>query len=376
MTIAGGRITVMFAREEDECMCKIGFVTAALVLVFLMFVAVSVFAYDFGFYEGGLSFRSVDVVVGIDGDAQVTASYVVVNDGGTVVDVAFSSLPEGADIKVNGVAVGATTSFSAGQQRTVVVSYELSPVGDGNLKVLRIAPELLLDGGMFAGTVDTFDVGVTLPSGIPALAASSRLPDSVEVLGGRAVASWSATDAYPTALTVQWNMLGADVAVSASADTGTVTAVGQEVEVDVVVENRGSTALQGVGLECSFPPSDFEGVSPPGSFEVIEPEGSDPRLVWSESIASLGAGQSQTVSFTLSVLNAAVNISLEPVRVTVGGELVGTSDHVFFEVNLTGIVKTETAETTTTITTQTPGPGVIAAITASVLVLIILHRRR
>ena len=44
-------------------MRKIGLVTTMMVLFVLAFAAVSAFAFDFGFYEGELSIKSVDVVV-------------------------------------------------------------------------------------------------------------------------------------------------------------------------------------------------------------------------------------------------------------------------------------------------------------------------
>jgi len=357
-------------------MRKIGLIITTLALLLLSFTAIAL-ADGINFYEGDLSITSVDVVVDATDDAQITATYVVKNTGSGTEIVTLSFWPEDAELTVGGLAIGATTGFAAGQQRTVVATYTKSPAGDGNLRVLRIAPELMFDGDMYAGTAGSYDIQVTLPAGIPALAASSRTPDSWSSSGGRAVAEWSASDAYPTSLTVQWNMLGANIAVSAYSDTDTVTVAGQHVTVDVLVENMGATTLQNIELECSFTPADFEGIEPVDAFDITEPENSDPRLVWIESIASLGAGQSRTVSFTIAVLNAAVNISLEPIRVTIDDELVATSDHVNLETNLTGIIYTPTVETTTTppITT-TPAPGLFAVLASLGLVLLIAARKR
>ena len=109
---------------------------------------------------------------------------------------------------------------------------------------------------------------------------------------------------------------------------GNITEPGEVIEVTVAIENKGSTAVGNITLQDSFYPGSFEAVAPADEFKLTQPALSDSHLYWIKEIDSLGAGETETFTYSVRVKALGLETRLGALVVSVDGTPVSVSNDV------------------------------------------------
>jgi hypothetical protein len=221
--------------------------------------------------------------------------------------------------------------FDPGEVKELQIQYQ--DVIDGTLlQSYVLDPGLTFNGKPNAARVNEFTVQVVLPPGIDSLLGANKdyIQEATQA-DGRMAYTWQQFDQYPTPLSVRWTVIEADLRLEKSATPQEITESNQEVEVQIVVENLGDTALEGLTLRDDYVPSDYEAAAEDEYLALQTYEASDPRLVWQVEIERLEPGESQTFHYRLRYIgdvSGPIHFNLKPCAALSEGVLVAVSNPV------------------------------------------------
>jgi hypothetical protein len=328
-----------FAGEGKSFAMKTGIMP--LLLMLAMFPSVSA---QVSFYSGDVCMDTFDADIDLRGRAVVSLECLLVNRGSEEesVSLRITGVPGDADVLLdsNPFSEGETV-FGPGEEKTLKIDYVPDINVSNNLNVLSLGPRVFFDDMHNSERVGTYNVRLALPEGVKSIVSSSRECSSMEIENRRTVYYWSENDIYPTALSIMWSSLDADISLMQEADHRQISDVNQQIGVTVTIENKGENELSDVLLSTYFVPSEFEAVEPLEDFEQPEP-GTDYMLKWSRGIGRVGAGETKTLHYSVRPKSLSHALKLEPVTARVNNSLVGVSNEIGIEVPSPGAYGTET----------------------------------
>lgn len=184
---------------------------------------------------------------------------------------------------------------------------------------------LALDGLPLGKRIDSVDIQVVLPAGVPALIRSSLKLEKGANEGGHVTYRLRRDSAYLTTLTLVYTTGPVVLSIDKRIQPAAITGAGP-VEILLKITNLGREDAQNVVLEDSFDPRDFEGVGP--GFKAYAGEANDRRLLWSQTVRSIARGQTVEVRYKLRSRLAVHGRTLNAVVATLGGGLVGVSNKI------------------------------------------------
>ncbi len=184
---------------------------------------------------------------------------------------------------------------------------------------------LEINGLPIASSIDTVDVRIVLPSGVPALIRSS-VPATRDTSGGRVSYRLARQSAHLTTVNLVYAAGPVTLSIDKQIQPATIDRAGP-VTVTLTILNLGRINARAIRLADSYDPRDFSGQGP--DFQPYAGKENDRRLVWSRQLDSLAAGASTTVTYVLTALFPVANTSLNAATASISGELVGVSNKVW-----------------------------------------------
>lgn len=171
---------------------------------------------------------------------------------------------------------------------------------------------------------DEVDIRFILPAGVPALIRSNAELQR-ESGGGRVSYRLVRKGAYLTPVNLTYTTQPVTLELEKQVQPAAIVRPGP-VTVSLTIRNSGSALAHGVLLEDNFDPRDFAGTGP--EFRLVSGGVNDRRLVWSRTLPDLGPGSGTTITYVVQARMPVHSISLNPVKATMAGQLVGASNKV------------------------------------------------
>jgi hypothetical protein len=295
------------------------------------------------FYTGDVSIDSFSATIDVTGNATVNVEYVLVNHGNSQVAINMTFSPSEATAIIDDNELSNPIVFDPEETKTLSLSYSLD-LQTGESQGIMFAPMLFFDGMVNSNKVDSYSVRLILPAGIERITYSSLPYTDTADQDGRLVIIWEKSDFYPTPLSISWTTLDVNIAAVKKATPERVTSVGEVVEVEVSVQNKGTEEINDITLIDNFFPGTFEAVEPLVEFDLIEEENSDPRLYWTKEIDSLNPGETAIYSYSVRVKVLGLETRLDPLVVLVNDTPVSVSNDVILHSELDDEYGPETSE--------------------------------
>ena len=283
------------------------------------------------FYDGNIVIDSIHADVVIGDEASVFIEYLLINEGDEEesITLVYPSVP--VQLRIGDQIVENPLVLGPHEEMRISLSY-VSEISEGATRSFSFSPSLTFNDLPNGHRVRRFAVGMLLPEGISSIIGSNKPYSAVELTGqGRAYYTWDFTDIYATRLSILWSTLGVDLSVEKSVSPEKITSPDQVLQVEVTIQNQGSDAVSNITLTDDYVPSDFEAVEPLDDFTLTDLEQSDPRLFWSQTIAVLQPGDTQTFRYSIRYVGDTSTIHdfiLAATRVTVDDQFVNVSNQV------------------------------------------------
>jgi len=223
---------------------------------------------------------------------------------------------------------GPATQVSLGARDTARIA--LAPVAQRSgsptgTQSANLDLALEVNGLPVAGGIDTVDVRIVLPLGVPALIRSS-LPVTRETSGERVSYRLVRSGAHLTMLNLVYTTGPVTLSIDKRVQPAVIDRPGP-VTVTLTIRNLGNVVAHGIRLDDSYDPRDFSGQG--ADFQLVAGKENDRRLVWSRSLDALASGASTNVTYVLTALLPVESTSLSAVTASINGQLVGVSNKVW-----------------------------------------------
>jgi hypothetical protein len=270
------------------------------------------------FYIGGVKPQKLAGTIELIPDKmpKVTLAATVANRGEKAESVAIGSRGQ----------KGAARGFKKGEAATLAVAPKTMVTGSASsAQMVRVDLVLTANGQPLGHRIGDVDVKVVLPAGVPGLIRSSMPLRPSGKVNGRVAYQLAAKNAYLSELTLVYTTGPVTLEMTKTLEPGTIDKAGP-VKVTLKIKNIGKGTAKNVTIEDSFDPRDFSAEG--GGFKNYNGEANDQRLTWTQSIASLKAGASTTISYTVNARLAVRHTRLNAAMATIGGKLVGVSNKV------------------------------------------------
>jgi len=279
------------------------------------------------FYTGGITIDTLSATIDVTSQADIVVEYELVNQGDQAESVTLTFSPTDATATIDGIPLSNPVLFEKGAKKKLTLSYSLS-LSSTSYQSVFFNPTILFDDMANSQRVKSYDVKLILPLGINRIIHSSISYNSTAIQDGRMALLWNKQNVYPSPLFVSWSNLDVNIAATKTATPGNITEPGEVIEVTVAIENKGSTAVGNITLQDSFYPGSFEAVAPADEFELTLPALSDSHLYWIKEIDSLGAGETETFTYSVRVKALGLETRLGALVISVDGTPVNVSNDV------------------------------------------------
>jgi hypothetical protein len=294
------------------------------------------------FYTGGITIDSLSATIDVTTQANIVVEYELVNHGAKTESVTLTFSPTDVSATIDGAALSNPVLFEKGAKKKLILSYSLS-LSSASYQSIFFNPTLLFNDMANSQRVKSYNVKLILPQGIKRIIHSSVAYDSTVTQNGRLALLWSKQNIYPSPLFVSWSNLDVNIVATKTATPNNITQAGEVIEVAVTIENKSDTAVRNITLKDNFYPGTFEAVAPADEFEISQSELSDPHLYWIKEIDSLGAGETETFTYSVIVKALGLETRLGALVVTVNGIPVSVSNDVLLYSELEGKYQPEAA---------------------------------
>lgn len=275
------------------------------------------------FYEGGLRMvdETFDVKIGAT-SAEVTVDYTLHNQGSAseTVTLTFPGALKKYTLMRDGVAFSGSLTLAPSLSTTLRLSYILPLASD--VRSLELHPEVLFNGLADGERIDMVKGTLSLPEG----AVLQSLPNGFSdagIVDGMHQYVYSASTLYQPSFSFAW--FASDLHLSVTREVSRVRAEGDTLMVTTIVQNTGDEAVRDILVQDSFLQANYVPVSE--GFTLLA-SAFEPAYVWNATLASLGAGEEKTFTYSLQVTNE-VNLRTMPLVVFVGGQVVASVDGDF-----------------------------------------------
>jgi hypothetical protein len=294
------------------------------------------------FYTGDITIDSLSATIDVTTQANIVVEYELVNHGDKTESVTLTLSPMDATATIDGTALSNPVLFEKAARKKLIVSYSLT-LSSASYQSIFFNPTLLFNDMANSQRVKSYDVKLILPQGIKRIIYSSVAYDSTVTQDGRLSLLWNKQNIYPSPLFVSWSNLDVNIVATKTATPDSITQAGEVIEVTVAIENKSDSAVGNIRLKDNFYPGTFEAVAPVDEFELSQSELSDPHLYWIKEIDSLGAGGTETFTYSVIVKALGLETRLGALVVTVNGIPVSVSNDVLLYSELEGKYQTEAA---------------------------------
>lgn len=176
-----------------------------------------------------------------------------------------------------------------------------------------------------ADPLDTVDVQVVLPTGVPALIRAS-MPTTRESSAGRVSYRLTRHDLHLTALTLVYAPGPVTLLIDKRLQPTSIDHAGPVI-VTLTLRNVGTAEARQIAVQDNFDPRDFAGHGV--GFQLVAGKENDRRLIWSGEIDRLQPGSATTVTYTVSALMPVTSTSLSAATAVMNGQLVGVSNKIW-----------------------------------------------
>jgi hypothetical protein len=275
------------------------------------------------FYVGDIIIDSVNMTVEADDEATVHVVYLLTNRGTEreEIDLQFAQCP--VPLEADGEELGNPVVFGPGERKSINLTCKLNITGE-TTKMLSLNPTMLFNGKPNSMPAKVLLIRVLLPEGIRGLVWANQEPDEEGLQDSRRFYSWSGVDIYPTTLCLKWSNLQIELSVEKHAAPQEITTGNQTINLEITIQNKSETPVNGIALVDQYLASDFERSEP--LWEFHEREG---WLFWTENIGEMGPGEIRIFAYSVKYTGFSsqdYDFDLRPTVVTVGGHLVCVSN--------------------------------------------------
>jgi len=284
----------------------------------------SVLASDL-FYTGDIEINSLGINVDIDNEAKITGVYSLANRGDKKEEINLEFNQTSAQLEIDDQKIVNPIEFGPKERKLIYLNYSSQIQGEVT-KNFCFDPHLLFNGKPNSKPVGSVLIKVFLPNGINKIITANQEFREEGLENGRKFYLWSKSDVYPTTLCLKWSTLKIDLEVTKTVTPKEITEPNQKIDVEIVVKNKGDSAIKNIVLSDQYFLSDFQALQPSNEFKKEEE-----MLLWEKKIDSLKAGESKTVSYSIKYIRLdpqTFEFDLKPCIVTVDGHLASVSNTV------------------------------------------------
>ena len=277
------------------------------------------------FYAGNIIIDSITIRVEADDEATVSAVYVLENRGKYSEKVDLQFAQSQVPLEAEGGELYNPVVFEPYEKKSINLTYNLNITGE-TTKTLSLDPTMLFNGKPNVEPTKASMIKVFLPQGISHLAWANQQHHEEGFEDGRQFYSWSGIDNYPTMLCLKWSTLQVELSVKKSVTPQEITAPDQVINIGIIIENKGDTAVNRVSLTDQYVSFEFAAVDPLWEFGDY-----GPWLIWRKNINSLEPGETQNLTYSvkyIGVSSYSYDFDLKPCVVTVDGHLIVVSKEV------------------------------------------------
>gem|GEM_PF-1825794 len=296
---------------------------SGLLIVFVFFFSSQLFAQQqekarmqpISFYEGAVAVEKISGFVELhDGEDPETEFKVVLRNEGErseQIEVGF----RGAQAR--------KVSLNQGESQSISISPTTSFSGEaGRAQKADIDMMLHFNGKLVQKPVETVNVEVRLPQ-----QASGLIRANKQLKQGDGNAYYlTGQGVYLTELSVVYTTGPVALDIKKQIRPTRIDEKGP-VKVTLQIKNKGSGTAQNVLIEEDYDPRDFSGEGE--NFEVYEGKVNDRRLLWSQTIDRIPAGETVEISYELIANMPVHDTKLSATTASIDGELVGVSNEIF-----------------------------------------------
>jgi hypothetical protein len=277
------------------------------------------------FYAGNIIVDSITIRVEADEEATVNAVYVLENRSkyNEEVDLQFAQYQ--VPLEVEGEELYNPVIFKPYEKKYINLTCNLNITGE-TTKMLSLDPTILFNGKPNSEPARTSIINVFLPQGISHLAWANQQPREEGFEDGREFYTWNSSDIYPTLLSLKWSTLQVELSVEKSVTPQEITGPDQIINIEIILQNEGDTAVNRISLTDQYTAFEFAAVDPLWEFGDY-----GPWLIWRKNINSLEPGETQNLTYSVKYVgfsSYSYDFYLKPCVVTVDGHLVVVSNEV------------------------------------------------
>jgi hypothetical protein len=294
------------------------------IIVLFLFSFQLVLASDL-FYTGKIEIESLGANIDIDKEAKIEAVYSLINRGDKKEEVYLEFNQTSTQLEVDGQKITKPLEFESKERKLIHLSYSSQIQGEVT-KNFCFDPHLLFNGKPNSKPAGSVLIKVFLPNGINKIITANQEFKEEGLENGRKFYLWNKSDFYPTTLCLKWSTLKIDLEVTKTVTPKEISEPNQKIDVEIVVKNKGDSTIKNVVLSDQYFLSDFQALQPLNEFKKEEE-----MLLWEKKIASLEAGESKTVSYSIKYIRLdpqTFEFELKPCLVTVNGHLASVSNTV------------------------------------------------
>jgi hypothetical protein len=328
------------------------------------------------FYTGAIDIDTIHADVDIRDTASVTITYTLSNRGAETEQVDVEFWDSSKQLSTGNVIIQDPLRLEPGEEKTVSIKYTADLTGD-EPKLFSLDPTLLFDGTYHPRKTGEIVISVVMPEGVKNIISTNREFRSKRISDdGRLGYEWRSIDAYPTTLTLKWTSLAANLKITKSVSSQSITEQNRDLQVDISVHNEGDTEVVNLSLSDNFIPSDFEAIEPMSEFSIPDLNMSDPRLFWGTNLGTISPGEIRTTSYSvryIAPLSQSFDLILSPATGYMDGTMVAISNPV--TVSLEAPTPAAAGETAEPASALSPFVAVFAFI-MTIIVISLLRRTK